>query len=304
MYDDELVCGKNCTSDEFRCSSDRCIDKSKLCDGTPDCQFSIDEWVPECRSVKDQLERDKEIKCPPEKLPCYTDDPGLFYDDLDYHCVHMYEECFHAHQCRVDGCRFYLGCKEDEFTCYDAPCLNKSLLCDGKWNCIGGVDESPIACLFKIQESFQKSTSGLSTSSVFVYIIVFVLIAAIVWQIYLMCWSSVSPKEKPVELNKIEKPPQAIEQKQSTTKVNKSKSNSTLDVSKSKPKLDIIKSKSSSKLNVVKSKSNPKLDEIKSKSSSKLNVVKSKSNPKLDETRSKSNSKLIVVKSKSSPSSN
>lgn len=196
-----------------------------------------------------------------------------------------------------------MGCKEDEFTCYDAPCLNKSLLCDGKWNCIGGVDESPIACLFKIHESSQESTSGLSTSSVFVYIIVFVLIAAIVWQIYLMCWSSVSPKEKPVELNKIEKPPQAIEQKKSTTKVNKSKSNSTLDVSKSKLKLDTIKSKSSSKLNVVKSKSNPKLDEIKSKSSSKLNVVKSKSNPKLDETRSKSNSKLIVVKSKSSPSS-
>lgn len=108
-----------CTSREFRCRNEECIDASKRCDGVPDCRDVSDEYgCPRCR--------EDEFEC------------------ASGTCVSKMARCDGHNDCddRSDEYNCTVTtCSSDQFRCLDGICLSIDKRCNGVADCRNGEDE-------------------------------------------------------------------------------------------------------------------------------------------------------------------
>uniref|UniRef100_A0A914CAR2 EGF-like domain-containing protein n=1 Tax=Acrobeloides nanus TaxID=290746 RepID=A0A914CAR2_9BILA len=142
-----------CTIWEFKCEkSDKCIDRSKICNGLADCEYMEDEA--DCNENC----RNGGVRCN-DNSGCYLNrcdgykecEDGSDEEGCDYHDLPSMDDFFGDH---------FHGCQKDEFKCSDNRCIQKSKLCDGQKDCISGEDEGGLCgacsineCSYKCQDS-------------------------------------------------------------------------------------------------------------------------------------------------------
>nr|XP_006819774.1 PREDICTED: G-protein coupled receptor GRL101-like [Saccoglossus kowalevskii] len=121
---DEVNCYDECPDDYFRCSNNRCIRNSHLCDLKCDCVGSCED---ETNCGNNTCSEASQFWC------------------RDYsRCLHKSYLCDDEDDC-LDGsdeygCR-YIPCGTDEFRCGSGECLPISQLCDGSRDCGDSADE-------------------------------------------------------------------------------------------------------------------------------------------------------------------
>jgi hypothetical protein len=136
-----------CTSSQFQCANGTCIEKTKTCDGTPNCFDASDEYP-------------KNMKCAPPEWKC---NKAYWMDgSCDCGCGVVDPDCSSAER---TACKFCAGsgscsteicpgtisphnnaqcsCSPGQFVCGDGTCIDKALQCNGTSNCPDGSDEYP-----------------------------------------------------------------------------------------------------------------------------------------------------------------
>ncbi|XP_067230883.1 low-density lipoprotein receptor [Chanodichthys erythropterus] len=187
---DELGCAlKNCTDEEFRCSSGQCVSKSFVCDKDSDCDDGSDESscpVPTCSPGSFQC---NDSVCVPRLWACDGDaDCADGSDEWPQNCpsgtgqkqqtvCRNHEvlcgsgECIHGNW-RCDGdfdCKDRSDednctvptCRPDEFLCKDGSCIAGMRQCDGSPDCRDHSDEEDCVTVKTCKEpNWFKCRSG------------------------------------------------------------------------------------------------------------------------------------------------
>ncbi|XP_015126731.1 vitellogenin receptor [Diachasma alloeum] len=113
----------DCSSGEFKCSDNSCIDTSSLCDGIDDCHDGGDEE--NCTSSK---------PCAPDEFQCRDSS----------RCIPPYKICDGVAQCFDSSDEANCAdrtCELLEFRCPSGRCIPGAWECDGEEDCVDGADE-------------------------------------------------------------------------------------------------------------------------------------------------------------------
>uniref|UniRef100_H2YAY4 EGF-like domain-containing protein n=1 Tax=Ciona savignyi TaxID=51511 RepID=H2YAY4_CIOSA len=117
-----------CSSSEFTCANNYCIDADLKCDHVNDCPDNSDEqgcskFITQCSSNEFQCDNGKCI-------------PQSFYCDVWNNCGDGSDE--------PDGvCDYAIPCLNNQWRCTNSSrCINVVQICDGKIDCEDGTDES------------------------------------------------------------------------------------------------------------------------------------------------------------------
>ena len=177
---DELCSFPKCRPGvEFMCKNGQCIDSTKRCNFVADCLDKSDEsmktcsWYSECanyggfrcysgKCIPNYLHMDLAYDCEgrfgedemgdkPSNPTC-TDADSELCDSSSDTCMKRSEMCIfdhdHGNKNIVYGCRNMVhlyDCKDFEcpgyYKCPNSYCIPHSKVCDGLWDCEGGVDE-------------------------------------------------------------------------------------------------------------------------------------------------------------------
>ncbi|XP_014291555.1 vitellogenin receptor isoform X1 [Halyomorpha halys] len=145
---DEKYCesNRNCTGNEFQCTSGECVPKVAQCDGMSDCSDGSDESSCNTFTCKTNYFRCNTGNCIPSSWEC----------DSQIDCSDGSDE--------GPKCSEIEGCGEDQFTCDNGHCISHVLVCNHEDDCEDSSDEK--YCYFpktkKNYENEENKTKGLS----------------------------------------------------------------------------------------------------------------------------------------------
>ncbi|XP_036450335.1 prolow-density lipoprotein receptor-related protein 1 [Colossoma macropomum] len=140
---DEEDCDVSCRAGQFQCAhGKKCIDSSLVCDGKPQCQDRSDEMDCFTRTKSCSHRCDNKTRCIPENFMC----------DGEKDCVDGSDEADCALKCAMERVTVPDGFDEEsclkrcpkrgDFLCKDKrKCVERSLVCDGRSDCVDGSDE-------------------------------------------------------------------------------------------------------------------------------------------------------------------
>ncbi|XP_070571134.1 G-protein coupled receptor GRL101-like [Ptychodera flava] len=169
--DEESCVHQDCTTSQFECGNDQCIEKSKRCNLIPDCLNGQDEECDECgefecnfgHCIPSSAKFDGEVDCggggredeksnnaksnninsqtcPPENIKC----KNTHCSDGKWECVYDIDEYGYPQGCRdashLRNCSLF-NCPDDKYKCHDAYCIPLHRRCDGVFDCPYGSDE-------------------------------------------------------------------------------------------------------------------------------------------------------------------
>nr|XP_061778845.1 low-density lipoprotein receptor-like isoform X1 [Nerophis lumbriciformis] len=126
---DEASCPKpTCSPQTFQCNNSVCLPATWRCDGDKDCADGSDEWPQNCVGKQ------------PEKKTCAEHE----FQCADGFCTHSSWRCDGSTDCldhsdEVNCTR--PTCQLDEFQCGDGTCIHGSRQCDNLRHCSDGSDE-------------------------------------------------------------------------------------------------------------------------------------------------------------------
>ena len=123
---------------QFFCNSGRMIESNLVNDLIPDCEFAEDELL-----LTKLLSSNQQFKCPfPDEIPCFQGHTKCF--KIIEICKFSLNAQGFLRPCRSGG--HLDNCKQFEcnsqFKCPDSYCIPWGYICDGKWDCPFGIDES------------------------------------------------------------------------------------------------------------------------------------------------------------------
>jgi len=143
-----------CGPDQATCRNLQCIDRKRICDGTPDCLDGSDEPATCDKNLNEHR------KCHPEEFMCIGTGECkqlIWKCDGDNDCMNGFDE----QEC--PAALAGASCQATEFQCHDdGLCIPKSYLCDGESDCNDASDEQGCAKpeVIELPERFVNATEG------------------------------------------------------------------------------------------------------------------------------------------------
>jgi len=143
-----------CGPDQATCRNLQCIDRKRICDGTPDCLDGSDEPATCDKNL------DEHRKCHPEEFMCVGTGECkqlIWKCDGDNDCMNGFDE----QEC--PAAKLGESCQGTEFQCHDdGLCIPKSYLCDGESDCNDASDEQGCAKpeVTELPRRFVNATEG------------------------------------------------------------------------------------------------------------------------------------------------
>ncbi|XP_054635886.1 low-density lipoprotein receptor-like [Dunckerocampus dactyliophorus] len=126
---DEAFCPKTtCSPVDFQCNNSMCVHDRWRCDGDKDCTDGSDEWPENCA--------DKQ----PDKKTCALNE----FQCADGDCIHGTWRCDGSSDCQDHSDEVNCTrptCRLDEFQCSDGACIYGSRQCNKVHDCSDGSDE-------------------------------------------------------------------------------------------------------------------------------------------------------------------
>nr|XP_057941818.1 low-density lipoprotein receptor-like [Doryrhamphus excisus] len=126
---DEASCPKpTCSPSHFQCNNSLCIQDRWRCDGDKDCTDGSDEWPENC------------VDKQPDKKTCRLHE----FQCADGDCIHGAWHCDGGTDCQDHSDEVNCTrptCRLDEFQCSDGSCIHGSRQCDKVHDCSDGGDE-------------------------------------------------------------------------------------------------------------------------------------------------------------------
>ena len=126
----------------LKCTNGDIVDMILVDDLVPDCKGAEDE-----RKLQNLLVSGKIYECPqPHQIPCRKGHSRCF--NINDICVYRLNKYKHIVPCRtgehMEECKTFECNKKFKFPGY--YCIPFAYICDGKWDCPNGVDESVTNC--------------------------------------------------------------------------------------------------------------------------------------------------------------
>ncbi|GLV41378.1 LDL receptor related protein 4 [Carabus blaptoides fortunei] len=170
----QCVSAPACTANQFRCDDGKCMSKSLLCNGYPDCSEGEDEWecnvenkiTCEWQPMTLECNRGKVLKIMSANYGRTNDSVCGLFEDTNCRASRslsiIKNKCEGQTNCTVmatnnnfgDPCHGVVKyieaeyqcvpgpvCTANQFKCDDGKCMSKLLLCNGYPDCSGGEDE-------------------------------------------------------------------------------------------------------------------------------------------------------------------
>ncbi|XP_065578254.1 prolow-density lipoprotein receptor-related protein 1-like isoform X3 [Artemia franciscana] len=118
----------NCSTNEFACSSGKCIPYELTCDGVPQCPDLSDELPSYC---------------------AYRKCPDGFFQCANNRCIFSNQTCNQVNDCGDHSDENDCHCDEGQFKCSSGPCIAIKYRCDKDQDCSDASDEigcPPVDC--------------------------------------------------------------------------------------------------------------------------------------------------------------
>ncbi len=144
MFVQKATYHKNTSLDSFMCRNGLEINEILLNDLHPDCAPEAED-EPELKSylthgVGSHCLQSGQVPCFPGHSECYN---------ISQICIYQFDMFHHLYPCRngghLENCK-YIQCNIN-FQCYQSYCIQWSYVCDGKWDCPFGDEETKPVCM-------------------------------------------------------------------------------------------------------------------------------------------------------------